>query len=55
MDIGTKQNNGAIARQVQELMGHKTAHMTRIYTKTLASKWAAEAHKKFSPVDHLVF
>lgn len=53
MDIGTKQNNGAIARQVQELMGHKTAYMTRIYTKTLASKWAAEAHKKFSPVDNL--
>jgi len=45
--------NGAQERQVQELLGHATAAMTRRYTKTLQSKWAAEAHKKFGPVDNL--
>jgi integrase/recombinase XerC len=45
--------NGAQERQVQELLGHSTSAMTRRYTATLQSKWAAEAHKRFSPADNL--
>jgi len=45
--------NGAQERQVQELLGHSSAAMTKRYTATLQSRWAAEAHKKFGPVDRL--
>lgn len=44
---------GAQERQVQELLGHATNAMTKRYTATLQSRWAAEAHKQFSPGDRL--
>ncbi len=53
LEIGAAQNNGAIERQVKEMLGHSTNAMMSIYTATLRSRWAAEGHKKFSPVDNL--
>ncbi len=45
--------NGAGEFQVQSLLGQSTLAMTRRYTASLDSKFAARAHKGFSPVDNL--
>lgn len=44
---------GAREFQVQSMLGHSTLKMTKHYTETLASEDAAEAHKKFSPVENM--
>ena len=46
-------DNGAGEFQVQAMLGHSTLIMTRRYVATLNSEKAAEAHKRFSPVEHL--
>ena len=46
-------DNGAGEFQVQAMLGHSTLTMTRRYVATLNSEKAAEAHKRFSPVEHL--
>ena len=45
--------NGALEFQVQAMLGHSTLSMTRRYVSSLNSERAAEAHVKFSPVEHL--
>jgi len=45
--------NGGDLFQVQSMLGHTTLAMTRRYAASLQSEAAAEAHKKFSPVDNL--
>lgn len=45
--------NGAGEFEVQAMLGHSTLTMTRRYVATLNSEKAAEAHKRFSPVEHL--
>lgn len=45
--------NGASPFEVQSLLGHSTLTMTRKYTETLRSEDAAQAHKRFSPVDNM--
>lgn len=45
--------NGAGEFQVQAMLGHSTLTMTRRYVSSLNSEKAAEAHKRFSPVEHL--
>lgn len=45
--------NGASMREVQLLLGHSTDKMTREYTATIDSMFAAERHRNFSPVDRL--
>jgi len=44
---------GAGEFQVQAMLGHSTLTMTRRYVATLNSEKAAEAHKRFSPVERL--
>jgi len=46
-------DNGAGEFQVQAMLGHSTLTMTRRYVATLNSEKAAEAHKRFSPVEKL--
>lgn len=45
--------NGAGEFEVQAMLGHSTLTMTRRYVASLNSEKAAEAHKRFSPVEHL--
>lgn len=45
--------NGAGEFAVQSMLGHETLYMTRRYTQMINSERAAEAHKRFSPVEHL--
>jgi len=45
--------NGASMREAQLLLGHSTDKMTREYTATIDSMFAAERHRNFSPVDRL--
>jgi len=45
--------NGAGEFEVQAILGHSTLAMTRRYVASLNSEKAAEAHKRFSPVEHL--
>jgi site-specific recombinase XerD len=44
---------GAREFEVQALLGHSTLTMTRRYVASINSEKAAEAHKRFSPVEHL--
>ena len=46
-------NNGAGEFEVQAMLGHSTLTMTRRYVASINSEKAAEAHKRFSPVEHL--
>lgn len=46
-------DNGAGEFEVQAMLGHSTLTMTRRYVASLNSEKAAEAHKRFSPVEHL--
>jgi len=46
-------DNGAGEFEVQAMLGHSTHAMTRRYVASLNSEKAAEAHKRFSPVEHL--
>jgi site-specific recombinase XerD len=46
-------DSGAKEFEVQAILGHSTLTMTRRYVATLNSEKAAEAHKRFSPVEHL--
>lgn len=46
-------DNGAKEFEVQAMLGHSTLIMTRRYVASLNSEKAAEAHKRFSPVEHL--
>ena len=46
-------DNGAKEFEVQAMLGHSTLTMTRRYVASLNSEKAAEAHKRFSPVEHL--
>jgi site-specific recombinase XerD len=43
--------NGATPLEVKSLLGHETLYMTDHYTATLASEYAAERHKAWSPVE----
>jgi site-specific recombinase XerD len=45
--------NGALELHVPAMLGHSTLSMTRRYVSSLNSARAAEAHAKFSPVEHL--
>ena len=45
--------NGALEFEVQAMLGHSTLAMTRRYVSSLNSEKAAEAHKRFSPVQNL--
>ena len=45
--------NGAGEFEVQAMLGHSTLTMTRRYVASINSEKAAEAHKRFSPVEHL--
>ena len=45
--------NGAGEFEVQAVLGHSTLAMTRRYVASLNSEKAAEAHKRFSPVEKL--
>ncbi len=45
--------NGAGEFEVQAMLGHSTLTMTRRYAASINSEKAAEAHKRFSPVEHL--
>ena len=44
---------GASAFELQLMLGHTTLDMTKKYLSSLSSENAAEAHKKFSPVERL--
>ncbi|MFC1871302.1 tyrosine-type recombinase/integrase [Chloroflexota bacterium] len=46
-------NNGAGEFEVQAMLGHSTLTMTRRYVASINSETAAEAHKRFSPVERL--
>ena len=46
-------DSGAGEFEVQAILGHSTLAMTRRYVVSLNSEKAAEAHKRFSPVEHL--
>jgi len=46
-------DNGTGEFEVQAVLGHSTLSMTRRYVASLNSEKAAEAHKRFSPVEHL--
>ena len=46
-------NNGAGEFEVQAMLGHSTLTMTRRYVASINSEKAAEAHKRFSPVERL--
>ena len=46
-------DNGAGEFEVQAMLGHSTLTMTRRYVASLNSEKAAEAHKRFSPVERL--
>ncbi len=46
-------SNGAGEFEVQAMLGHSTLTMTRRYAASINSEKAAEAHKRFSPVEHL--
>jgi len=45
-------DSGAREFEVQAILGHSTLTMTRRYMSSLNSEKAAEAHKRFSPVEH---
>ena len=45
--------NGAGEFDVQSLLGHKDLRMTRRYSATLRSEYAAKQHERFSPVDRM--
>lgn len=45
--------NGGGQRFVQSLLGHSDSRMTENYIRSIDSTQAAEAHKKFSPVDNM--
>lgn len=45
--------SGALEFEVQAMLGHSTLAMTRRYVSSLNSEKAAEAHKRFSPVQNL--
>lgn len=47
----TAMRNGATPLEVKSLLGHETLYMTDHYTATLASEYAAERHKSWSPVE----
>jgi len=52
--VGTRSLlNGAPQRDVQCMLGHDDERMTRHYSATIDSEHAAEAHKKFNPVDNM--
>jgi len=46
-------DSGAREFEVQAILGHSTLTMTRRYVSGLNSEKASEAHKRFSPVEHL--
>ncbi len=46
-------SNGAGEFEVQAMLGHSTLTITRLYAASINSEKAAEAHKRFSPVEHL--
>lgn len=46
-------NNDAGEFEVQAMLGHSTLTMTRRYVASINSEKAAEAHKRFSPVERL--
>jgi len=45
--------NGAREFEVQAMLGHSMLTMTRRYVASLNSEKAAQAHKRFSPVERL--
>jgi integrase/recombinase XerD len=44
---------GARKFKVQAILGHSTLTMTGRYIQSINTEKAAEAHKRFSPVEHL--